>query len=198
MTSAACKGLMAALALAASAAFAQTPAASAPKATASPAKKALVAKVLQLQQPAIENMARAMAERPAQAMLSQVGPIIQQRVPPEKRNDVARDIQADARKYAEDVTPMLRERAVKLAPSTIGALLEERFTEEELKQIVAMLESPVNKKFQQTAGDMQKALGEKLVSETQAAVDPKVKALEQQIVQRLNAAGAPPASAPAK
>lgn len=197
MTSAACKGLLAALALASSAAFAQAPAASAPKA-ASPAKKALVAKILQLQQPAIENMARMMAERPAQAMLSQVGPIIQQRVPPEKRNDLARDIQADARKYADEVTPMLRERAVKLAPSTIGTLLEERFTEEELKQVVAMLESPVNKKFQQTAGDMQKALGEKLVAETQSAVDPKVKALEQQIVQRLNAAGGPPASAPAK
>lgn len=185
------KPWLAALALASSAAFAQAP----PAPASTPAKKALVAKVLQLQQPAIETMARLMAERPAQALLQQAGIAIQQRVPQEKRAELARTLQADARKYADEVTPALRDRAVKLAPSTIGVVLEERFTEEELKQLVAILESPVNKKFQLAAGDMQKSLGEKLVAETQATVEPKVKALEQQFVQRLNAAIGQPAGA---
>lgn len=169
------------------------PAASAP---ASAAKKALVAKVLQLQTPGIEAMARQLAEQPAMQMLQQVGPALQ-RVPADKREALAKDIQADARKYAEDATPIVREQALKLAPSTIGALLEERFSEEELKQVIALLESPVNRKFQSMGGDMQRVLGEKLVAETRASVDPKVKALEQSIVKRIDtAAAAAAASSP--
>lgn len=147
-------------------------------------KKELVAKVLQLQQPGIEQMARTMAEQPAMQMMQQVGPALQ-RMPAERREALARDIEADARKYAEEVVPLVRERAVKLAPSTIGALLEERFTEDELKQIIAVLESPVNRKFQSMAGDMQRAIGEKLVAETRPLVEPRLRKLEQTVGQRL-------------
>lgn len=192
------KPWLAALALATTAAFAQAPSApAASAAAASPAKKALVAKVLQLQQPGIENMARLMAEQPALALLQQAAIAVQQRVPADKRQALMQGLQADARKYADETAPMLRERALKLAPTTIGPLLEERFTEEELKQLVAILESPVNRKYQQMNMDMQKVLGEKLVNETKPTVDPKVKALQQQMLGRLQAAaGAGAASAP--
>jgi hypothetical protein len=71
-----------------------------------------------------------------------------QRLPAERREAVARDIEADVRKYAEEAVPWCANARNKLAPSTIGPLLEERFTEDELKQIIAILESPVNRKFQ--------------------------------------------------
>ena len=129
----------------------------------SAAKKELVAKVLKLQQPGIEAMARGMAEQPAMQMMQKAGAALQ-RLPAERRDAVARDIEADMRKYAEETVPLVRERAVKLAPSTIGPLLEERFTEEELKQVIAILESPVNRKFQGMAPDMQRAIGEKLIA----------------------------------
>ncbi len=158
----------------------------------SPAKKALVAKILQLQQPGIEGLARQFAEQPAMQMLQQVGPALQQRVPAERREAVAKEIQADARKYAEEATPIVRERALKLAPATIGVLLEERFTEDELKQIIVLLESPLNRKYQAMGPEMQRALGEKLVAETRSTIEPKVKALEQQVVKRLQP---PPAAA---
>src|SRR4051812_1369982 len=182
------KPLLLALALAATAgAHAQNAPAAAsapakPMAPSSPAKKALVAKVLQLQQPGIEVLARQMAEQPAVQMMQQAGQALQQRVPAERREAVAKDIQADARKYAEEATPIVRDRAVKLAPSTIGALLEEKFNEDELKQIISILESPVNRKYQAMTGDMQRVLGEKLVAETRPLIEPKVKALEQTII----------------
>lgn len=162
-------------------------------AAATPAKKALVAKVLQLQQPGIEGIARQLAEQPALQMLQQAG-IALQRLPADKRDAVAKELQADARKYAEETTPIVRERALKLAPQTIGVVLEDKLSEDELKQIVAMLESPVNRKYTALLGDMQRALGEKLVAETRAAVDPKVRALEQSMTRRL-AAAAPAAAA---
>ena len=157
-------------------------------------KKELVAKVLQLQQPAIEMAAQALAERPAAQMMQQAGMALQSKVAADKREAVAKEIQADVKKYVDEAVPLVRERAVKLAPSTIGALLEEKFSEDELKQLVAIIESPVNRKFLQMGGEMQKVLVDKLVAETQGAIEPKIKALEQAISKRL---GLPASIAPA-
>lgn len=158
------------------------------------AKKELVAKILQLQQPAIEMSARALAERPALQMMQQAGMALQSRVAPEKRDAIAKEIQAEVKKYVDETGPLMRERAVKLAPSTVGVLLEERFSEEELKQLIVLIESPVNQKFMQMGGEMQKALMDKLVADMQGTIEPKVKTLEKSIIKSL---GLPTASAAA-
>ncbi len=165
------------------------PAASAPptaSATSSPAKKDLIQKILAAQQTGIEVMAQQLAQQPAE-MLLQRASLALQRVPADKRAAVAKDIQSDAKKYADEAVPIVRERALKLAPGTIGALLEEKFSEDELKQVLAILESPVNRKFQSLGPDMQRSLGEKLVAETRGAIEPKVQALEKSIARRLSA-----------
>ncbi len=193
--------LLAGLMAAAVGAHAQAPApAAAPTAAAaapvSAAKKALVAKVLQLQQPGIEAMARAMVEQPAAQLMQQVSMVLRSRVPADQREALARDIQADLKKYVDEATPSVRERAVKLAPSTIGAVLEQKLTEDELKQVIAILESPANRKFQALGGDMQRAITEKLVAESRSDVQPKIQAMEQSIAKRLGPFAAPAASAP--
>jgi len=159
----------------------------------SPSKKELVARILVLQQPAIEQTAQAMVERPALVLHQQAGVALQTRVPPEKREAVAKQVQEDLKKYVDEVGPTARQQAVKLAPSTIGALLESKFTEEELQQLIAIVESPINRKYQQMAGELQKALVQKLVAETQPTMEPKVKALEQTIAKHLGLS-APPAA----
>ncbi len=170
-----------------------TPApASAPATT----KKEMIARILLLQQPAIEQTAQSIVEVPAVRLQQQAALFLQTRVPPEKRDGVAKLVQDDLKKYADDVGPTVRQQAVKLAPSTIGAVLDEKFTEDELKQLIAIMESPVNRKFAQMGGEFQKVLSEKLVSSTQANVEPKVKALQQSISTHLGVPSTP-ASAPA-
>ncbi len=166
-------------------------------AQSTPGKKELVGKILMLQQPAIEQAAQSLAERPAAQLMQQAGMTLQMQVAPDKREAIAKDIQADVKKYADEVVPMVRERAVKLAPSTIGALMEDKFSEDELKQLIAIMESPVNRKYQQLGGEMQKALLDKLIAETQGAVEPKVKTLEQSIGKRLGVSTPSAAPAPA-
>ena len=100
-----------------------------------PAKKELVAKILVLQQNAIEQTAQAMAERPALQMMQQANMALQTRVAPDKREAIAKDIQADVKKYVDEVSPVVRQNAVRLAPSTVGALLDQRFSEDELKPV---------------------------------------------------------------
>ena len=161
----------------------------------SAAKNELVVKILQLQRPAIEGIATLLAQQPAQQIMQGAGVALQSRIAPDKREAVAKEIQADLKKYVDDVVPLLRERAVKLAPTTIGTLLEEKFTEDELRQLIAIMESPVNKKFSQMNGELQKSLGEKLVADTRSIVEPKVKALDATIGKRLGMTP-PPAPGP--
>lgn len=181
--------------LATGAAFAQ---AAAP-AAASPAKKELVTRLLKLQQPGIEALARDLTLQPAAQMMGQAGIALQARVAPEKREAVAKDIDADFKKYADDAVPLVRDRAIKLAPSTMGKLLEDKLSEDELKQVVAMLESPAYAKYMQLGGEQQKVLVEKLTAEMKPTIDPKLKAMEASIGKRLGVTpGAAKPAAPAK
>ena len=164
------------------------------QAQSTPAKKALVARILKVQQPGIESMSRSMAEGPAIALLDRAGSALTARVAADKREAVGKEIQADVKKYLDEAVPLVTSRAVKLAPTTVGPFLEEKFTEEELKQVAAFLESPAINKFQQLSGEMQKVLLEKVVADTKGVIDPKVVALEQAVSKRLGIVA--PASAP--
>ena len=160
-------------------------------AQSTPAKKALVARILKAQQPGIESMGRNMAERPAVALLDRAGAVLQEKVAADKREAVGKEIQADVKKYLDESVPLVTNRAVRLAPTTVGPFLEERFSEDELKQIAAFLESPAFAKYQQASGEMQKILLEKVVTDTRGAVEPKLVALEQTVSKRLGIAPVP-------
>ena len=182
---------------------AQAPVAPAKKEAAapvSPAKKELVKKALQLQQTGIESVGVGMANQAAGQVMQMAGPGIA-RVPEDKRRALVNDLQAEVRRFQNEAAPILRASAVKWAPSTLGATLEEKFSEDELKVLVAWLESPVSRKYQQITPDAQQALTQKIVAETRPQIEPKLKTLEQAMVAKLNAATAPssaPASPPAQ
>jgi hypothetical protein len=169
--------------------------AAAPLAT-SPAKKELVKKTLQLQQAGIESIGVGMANQAAGQLLQIVSPAVA-RLPEDKRKSIANDLQAEVRKFQGEVTPILRASATKWAPSTLGTMLEEKLTEDELKTLIAWLESPVSRKYQQLSNEAQQALTQKIVNETRSQVEPKLKALEQTMMAKLQAASAaPPPAAP--
>jgi uncharacterized protein len=188
--------LLAGAAVPSAAQVAAPPAAPAAALPTSPAKKELVKKALQLQQPGIEGIGVAMANQAAGQLLQIVSPAIG-RLPEDKRKAVATELQAEVRKFQGEVAPILRASATKWAPSTLGTALEEKLTEDELKTLIAWLESPVSRKYQQLSGEAQQALTQKIVGETRAQIEPKLKALEQTMMAKLKAASAPPPAAPA-
>lgn len=161
----------------------------------SAAKKELIAKVLAFQQPGIESLARALVEQPAARMMQGAGAALQQ-VPADKREATAKAIEADVRKFVDEASALTRDKAVQLAPTTIGPMLDEKFNEDELKQLIAWFESPVNKKYQQMGGEMQNALGQKLVAEMRGAIEGRLKTLEQGVAKRLGLSPQPAPTAP--
>lgn len=172
------------------------PAPAAAPTPASPAKKELAARVLVLMKPAVETLGLQLAQQPALQIQQRAGQALQG-VAAERREVLGREIEADLRKYVDETGPLVRDRAVKLGPSTIGPMLEDRFSEDELRQIIAMLESPVNRRFQQAFPEMQKVLAEKLVAEMRGDIETRARALEQTVAKRLNPTAPAPAAAPA-
>lgn len=144
-------------------------------------KQELVAKLLQLQQPALEGTARRIVERPALQLMQAAGNALQTRVPAEKREAAGKSIEADVRKFVDDSVPSLQKRAVEIAPTTLGTELQEKFSEEELKQLIAWFDSPVNRKYQQVFPPIQEAYTQKLAAEAGTLLDARLQTLQQKV-----------------
>lgn len=157
-------------------------------------KKELVARLMQLQQAGIESIGRSIVERPALQLMQAAGNALRTQVPAEKREALGKSIEADVKKFVDDATPLMRERASALAQTTIAPALEEKFSEDELKQLIAWFESPVNKKYQQLGPELENQLTQKLLGEAGPLLDTKLQALHQKIRAALGSASA--ASAP--
>jgi hypothetical protein len=160
-------------------------------------KKELAAKVVQLQQAGIESIGRTIAGRTSQQMLRVAGQGLQ-RVAADRREAVGREVQADVKKFHDEIEPLLRKRATELATATLGATYEERFSEDELKQIIAWLDSPTSRKLAQFDAEQGNALAERVVSDTRSTIEPKIRALEASVAKRLGLPPAPAASAPGR
>ena len=153
-------------------------------------KKELIAKLMQLQQPGFDNVGRAIAAQPSQRMLQAAGQALP-RLPADKREAAAKDVQAEVKKFFDEIEPILRKRAVDLAPATLTPLYEEKFSEDELKTVIAWLESPASKKLQLVSAEIESLLAQKVVADTRGTVEPKLKALEVSVAKRLGIAPPP-------
>lgn len=155
----------------------------------SPVKQELVQKIVQLMH--VDNLGVTMLQEPVAKAMGQARVTLQARAPADRHEAAMRDIAADAKKFMDEATPIVKGSAQKHIPATVVPLLAERFTEDELRQIIAMLESPVKRKFEAVVPDIQKALGEKIAGETRAVIDPKMEDLTQRIGMRLRTAVTP-------
>lgn len=177
------------------AALAQGPA----PANQKPTKAELVARLVQLQQGQVQVAARTIVEQPAMQLLQQAATLVQQRVPADQREATMKDIQAEARKYVDDVSPIMRDAVQRVAAPTLAPIFEEKFNEDELRQLIAVFESPALRKYEQIAGDIQRSLREKLLAEVRGRFEERFRGLDAAVGRRL---GLPPpaaaASAPRK
>ena len=147
-------------------------------------KKELIVKLLQMQQAGIDNIGRALAGQTSQRVLQSAGQAMP-RIAADKREAVGKEVQADVKKFYDDIEPILRKRATELAPATLTPIYEEKFSEEELKTVIAWLESPVSKKFQQIDSEIASTLAQKVVADTRGSVEPRLKTLEASLAKRL-------------
>ena len=187
-------GLALALTLAAGTALAQP----------SPSKKALIDKIVALQQ---KGMADGLAANIIQGPITQVmqaGRGALQQLPPDKRDATAKTMDAEMKKFIDENVPYLKDKIAKAVPATASALLDERFNEDELKQVLAWAESPVSQKFGLASLELQKAVAQKVMTEVGPTLDGRFKTLNTNLAKQLGiqpppaSASKPAASAPKK
>jgi len=176
-------GLALALALAAGTALAQP----------SPAKKALIDKIVSLQQQGLaEGLAASIVQAPL-AQLTQAGRAALQQVPAEKREATAKSMDTELKKFVDENVPYLKDKISKAVPGTASALLDERFNEDELKLILTWAESPVSQKFGLASVELQKAIAQKVMTEAGPTLDGRFKTLQGNLAKQL---GVQPPAAP--
>lgn len=144
-------------------------------------KKELVQKLITIQQASLESTAKGLAEAPARQLVAAAQPILVQAVAPEKREATAKLVDAEIKKYLDAAGPIVRASTIKMSQGAISTAIDEKFTEDELKQLVVMLDSPVLKKYQTVLPDLSKALVEQVVADARPQVDPKLQATQEAI-----------------
>ncbi|MGI4778666.1 MAG: DUF2059 domain-containing protein [Janthinobacterium lividum] len=165
-------------------------------------KAALVKQLLDVQRPAVEGMARILVNDSVAPIIQAGGEYLQTKVAPEKREPLGKAAEAEIQKYVSEAFPIVRDKAVLLAPTTVGPLLEQNFSEDELRQLIAWLSSPLNKKFSDLNPQLGSALTQKLVADVRPTIDPKLQSLNVAVAKALGAptdgqAAQPAAKAPA-
>jgi hypothetical protein len=149
-------------------------------------KQKLIQRVLQLWHP--EDTAIMMVQRPAIDAMQQARIALQGRVSAQKQEATLKDISTDIQKYVDEALPIAKGNAEKLKAPTLAPMLAQNFNEDELRQLIALLESPIKKKFEALVPQLERGFGEKIASESRAAIDPKLQAMTQAVGLKLRGA----------
>jgi len=161
-------------------------AASAAQPAPSEDKQKLVQRVIALWH--LEDTAVVMVQRPAADAMQQARIALQGRVSAARQEATMREIATDLQKYIDEATPTVRDNATRLKAPTLAPLLAQNFRDDELRQLIALLESPVKKKFESLVPQFERAFGERVAAESRAAIDPKLQAMTKAVATKLRGA----------
>ena len=110
------------------------------------------------------------------------------RVAPERREKALKDISTDVQKYLDTTTPIATASAKKYTNPSVGPILAKNFTLEELRQLEAMLASPLKARFEKLIPDMENAVGQKVQADIAPQVNQNVKVMTEAVGTKLRVA----------
>jgi len=129
-----------------------------------------------LQRPAIEAMQKSMI-----AMQTQ-------HVPKDRMDKAMKEIAADVQHYVEISTPVVTASARKVTNQTVGPILAQNFTADELRQLAAIFESPVKARFDKMIPQLENAVGDKVTADVAPAINKNIQALTESVGTKLRIA----------
>ena len=155
-------------------------------------------KVVTLQQgPELERLVGQLADGATQEVLQNWGPRLQSEVPKAKLQQATDDLNTELKKYYSDVTNAINSKVSKVSADALIPAYMERFTLDELKQLVAFFESPAIKKYQVSAPELGNLFVKQLIEATQADVTNRVRQFDDAAAKIVGTAPAPKAPAAA-
>ena len=127
-------------------------------------------------------------------------PVKQANVPKEKMEQARQNLNTELKKYFDDVFKTISAKTAKVSSDTLIPVYMQKFSLEELKQLVGFFESPAVKKYQAAAPELGNTFVQQLVEATRADVTARGKQFDDaatKIVGATPAANQPANSKPA-
>lgn len=156
-------------------------------------------KAVTLQQgPELERLVGQLADSATQDILQNWGPKLQSDVPPAKMEQAKEALNAELKKYFEDVSKTINSKVSKVSSNALIPAYMERFSLDELKQLVAFFESPAIKKYQSAAPELGSLFVKQLIEETNSDVIARTRQFDDAAARIIGTgpAGRAPAAAP--
>ena len=149
-------------------------------------------KAVALQQgPELERLIGQLADSATQDILQNWGPKLQSDVPPAKMEQAKVSLNTELKKYFDDVATTINGKAGKVSANALIPAYMERFTLDELKQLVAFFESPAIKKYQLAAPELGSLFVKQLIEETRSDVIVRTRQFDDAATKIIGAAPAP-------
>jgi hypothetical protein len=143
------------------------------------AKRALAVKLAQLQlkadSAALTEQLTASALQPVLANWSQR---LDESVPPAKQKEVRDKLDVELKKYAESTQKAIEAQVGKAGEAALVPIFMDKLTEEDLKTIIAYLESPVSTKFQALGPEATNAWAQRVIDATRTSVEAGAKSFD--------------------
>jgi hypothetical protein len=106
----------------------------------------------------------------------------------ERKDKTMKDISTDVQKYIDTTMPVAIASAKKNTNPAVGPILAQNFTVDELRQIAALLESPLKQKFEKLVPQMETAVARKVQAEITPQVNQNVKTMTEAVGTKLRIA----------
>lgn len=157
-------------------------------------------KAVALQQgPELERLVGQLADSATQDILQNWGPRLQSDVPPAKIEQAKEGLNTELKKYFDDVSRTINGKVGKVSNTALIPAYMDRFSLDELKQLVAFFESPAVKKYQLAAPELGNLFVKQLIEETRVDVTARTRQFDDAATKIIGTAPAPrtPAAGPA-
>jgi len=157
-------------------------------------------KAVVLQQgPELERLVSQLAESSSQEKVQSWSVKLRSDVPKDKVEQAALSLNAELKKYNDDVTRIIGAKVNKTSADSLIPVYMARFSLDELKQLVAFFESPAVKKYQAAAPELGNIFVNQLIMETRADVNARARQFDDAAAKIVGTTSkAPAASAPDK
>ena len=127
------------------------------------------------QGPELDRLIGQLAESSSQNVVQNWGAKMRANVPQAQIEKAAASLNVELKKYNDDVSRIIKDKVTKASTDSLIPAYMERFSVEELKQLVAFFESPAIKKYQAEAPAFGGIFVNQLILETRSDVAARAK-----------------------
>lgn len=153
-------------------------------------------KMVALQQgPDLDGLVAQLVDTTAQDLIAGWSPRFQAGVPKARQAKATEEFNAELAKFAADANKIISSKVRQVSNDALVPAYMERFTLDELKQLVAFFESPAVKKYKTVTPELVNVFVKKMVETTQPEIQARAKQFDEAAAKIV---GPAPAAKPAK